>query len=107
MQGQQEPKLLALVGLTLASPRSPLRGAILEDDSPRSPGFGQQMPLGVTSFPAGQGGIAPSVLASWRAGNPAWRDPIAYSVRTCPTHPLSSSCLVAWFLFKAFYISHS
>ena len=70
LQGQQEPRLLALVGLTLAN-LSPLHAAILEDDSPCSLELGRQMSLEVTPFPIGKGRITPSVPASWQAGNPA------------------------------------
>lgn len=107
MQGQQEPKLLALVALTLANLRSPLHAAALEDDSPCSPGLGQQMPLEFIPLPTGKGRATPSVPVSSPAGIPASRDPIAYLVRTHPNPPASSFHLVAWFLLSAFYISHS
>lgn len=59
LQGQQEPKLLALVGLTLANLMSPLRAVL-----PCSLGLGQQMPPGVIPFPIGKGRIGPSVPTS-------------------------------------------
>lgn len=102
LQGQQEPKLLALVRLTLANLRSPLRAVLLKADSPRSLGLGQQMPPGVIPFPIGKGRIGPSVPTSWPEG------PYCLFSTYAPHTPLITSIpLVAWFLLKAFYISHS
>lgn len=104
MQGQQEPKLLALVGLTLANLRSPLCAVILEDDSPCSPGLGKQMLPGVTPFPIWKGRITPSKPVSWHTGNPAWRDPIAYLVHHHPhfQYPLSGLVSSQSFLYFTF-----
>lgn len=64
------------------------------------------MCLGVTPFPVGFR-IIPNMAKSWQAGNPAQSNPIAYLVHPQPAHPLPGFHLVAWFLLKAFYISHS
>lgn len=102
VQGQQEPKLLALVKLTLANLRSPLRAVLLEDDSPCSLGLGQQMTPGVTPFPIRKGRIGPSAPTSWPEG------PHCLLSTYAPHTPLLTSIpLVTCFLLEAFYISHS
>lgn len=75
------------------------------EDSPCSMGLGQQMLLGVTPFPVGHRSQCGQELAGRES---CLEQPhCLFGTYTACTNLLPRIRLVAWFLPKAFYISHS